>query len=204
MQSDTPDPKTHVNFEEVSRLYDLLDGYGNTLEDKTERSLNVMIFEAFHRWEVQKIVKREEVSWPDDFNFTTEEIEWVWLETGSMINCLDDDGGPCEEFGLHGEYDKQGNFVIQPKTVPIPDYIESLDEALELKRMLVFRNLRIDELVGNSFTLWRAALVAKDCKTLEEEAATPSVAVLKVVLKALMQSPARLNWLKFGSPMEEK
>lgn len=196
MQSDIPTP-ADVNFTELSRLYELLDEYGRTLTDPTNRPLNVIIFEAFHRWEVKQIAKVGQFRFPG-LTLPTEEIEWVWLKTGMWVDYLDEDGRPREEFGLHGDYDNEGNFVFEPEVRPIPDYVQSLDEALELKSKLTFANLRIVELEGDFFPLWRAALVAKDCNTLEDKAATPSVAVLKVVLKAIFQCREELNTPKFG------
>ncbi|NRP73321.1 hypothetical protein ILFOPFJJ_04220 [Ensifer psoraleae] len=160
-----------------------------------------LIFEAFHRWEVKQIAKVGQFHFPG-FNLPIAKTEWVWLKTGMWVDYLDEGGRPREEFGLHGGYDNEGNFVFQPEVLPIPDYVQSLDKALELKNKLSFANLRIVELDGDFLTLWKAALVAKDGKTLEEEAATASVAVLKVVLQALIQSPEELNWSKFGPPLQ--
>jgi hypothetical protein len=200
MQSDVLAP-ANVNSDELARLYDLLDEYGRSLIEPTNRPLNVLIFEAFHGWEVQKIVKENKVCWPDGFNFTTEEIRWVWLETGCWVNYSDDNGRPREEFGLHGYDGSEGNFVSRPKPLPIPDYVQSLDDALELRDHLPSDGkLQIVELEGDFLTLWRAVLIARDGDVYEDEAATPSVAVLKAVLKQLLRSPDQLNWPKFGAP----
>ena len=190
----------NVNSEELTRLYDLLDEYGRTIAEPTNRPLNVLIFEAFHRWEVQKIVRNHDVQWPCGFNFSTEEVCWVWLESGRWVNSLDDDGKPREEFGLTHDYDNKDNFVAQPEQRPIPDYIESLDEAFRLKQMLSFAKLQLAELEGDFFTLWRAKLLTGDGDLYEDEAATPSVAVLKAMLKQLLKNTDQLNWLKFGPP----
>ncbi|GEC31686.1 hypothetical protein N181_01860 [Sinorhizobium fredii USDA 205] len=197
MQSDVSTADLHMNFAELSRLYELLDEYSRTLTDPTNRPLNVVIFEAFHQWEVQQMKKMGQFRFPG-LNLPTEEIEWVWLKSGMWVDYLDEDGRPCEEFGLYGYDDSEGNFVFEPEVRPIPDYIQSLDEALDLKGKLSFAKLRIVELDGDFLTLWRAILLAKDGNTLEDEAATPSVAVLKALLKALIQSPEELNRPKFG------
>ncbi|MEZ0003226.1 hypothetical protein [Sinorhizobium fredii] len=191
MQSDVSTPDSRINFAELSRLYELLDEYGRTLTEPTNRPLNVMIFEAFHRWDVKQIAKVGQFRFPG-LDLPTEEIEWVWLKSGMWVDYLDEDGRPCEEFGLHAYDDSEGNFVLEPEVLPIPDYVQSLDETLELKSVLSFAKLRIVELDGDFLTLWRAILVAKDGNTLEEEAAIPAVAVLKVVVKALIQCPEEL------------
>lgn len=200
-QSDDLSP-VRVNFDELSRLYELLDEYGRTLIDPTNRPIGVLIFEAFHRWEVRRIVTEQEVSWPDGFNFATQDIRWVWLETGRWVNYLGDDGSPREEFGLHGYEGREGTFIVQPEALPIPDYAESLDDALDIKGRLSFAKLQIIELDGDLLPLWKAVLTADNAAVYQDEAVTPSVAVLKVVLKQLLASPEQLNWPKFGPPTE--
>ena len=189
-----------LNSEELARLYDLLDEYGCTLIEPTNRPLNVLIFEALHRWEVQEVVEEKAVCWPDGFNFVTSENRWLWQKTGLWVDLVDDDGKPCEEFCLVREYDGNGNFVALPELRPIPDYVQSLDAALEVKQTLSIRQLQMTELGGDSFTLWRAALLAEDSDVHESEAVTAPVAVLKAVLKEVLANPGQLEWPKFGPP----
>lgn len=65
---DVPD-HSHVDFGELSRLYELLEEYGETLTEPTNRPLNVIIFEAFHRWEVKEIDRTERGNLTGDFDF---------------------------------------------------------------------------------------------------------------------------------------
>lgn len=191
-----------VNFDELFRLYELLDEYGRTLTDPTNRPIDVLVFEAFHRWEVRRIASRHEVAWPDELNFAMQDTRWVWLETGGRMTCPGGDGLPREDFGLDGCEEREGTFVVQPALLPIPAYVESLDDALDIKGRLSRAKLQIIEPDGNLFPLWKAVLTVGDAAVHEDEAAAPSVAVLKAVLKQLLGSPEQLNWPKFGPPTE--
>lgn len=191
-----------VNFDELFRLYELLDEYGRTLTDPTNRPIDVLVFEAFHRWEVCRIVSRHDVPWPDGLNFAMQDTRWVWLETGGRMTCPRGDGLPREDFGLAGYEEREGTFVVQPALLPIPAYVKSLDDALEIKGRLSRAKLQIIEPDGDPFPLWKAVLTVGDAAVHEDEATAPSVAVLKAVLKQLLGSPEQLNWPKFGPPAE--
>lgn len=160
MQIDAPD-RCHETFEELSRLYELLDEYGKTLVEPTNRPLHVLIFEAFHRWEVKEVVSSERIQLMGDVGYATENSRWIWLETGSWVGFVDDNGRPLDEFGLHGDTDSAGNFIADPKVLLIPDYVQSFDAALQLTGQLTFMKLQLTELEGEILTSWKAELRGK-------------------------------------------
>lgn len=191
----------HLNVEELSRLYELLDEYGRTLDEPTNRPLNTLIFEAFHLWEVKKLSKIEEVHWPEGVYFELSESRWVWLESGCWVDSIDDDGQACEDF-LTYEFDGfDGKRSLQPTLHIIPDYANSVDEALNLKNRVFLGKVGITESTGGFFPLWRATSVARNGVTYREKAITPSVALLKTVLRQLCDSSCELSSSKHGPPV---
>jgi hypothetical protein len=200
MLDDLPEV-SRVNFGELSRLYELLEEFGSTLVEPTNRPLKVIIFETFHRWEVKEVIEREQFHLADDLQYIADTSRWVWLETGVEVNFTDDDGQPRDAFGLHGVADREEDFFAGRKVVLVPDYVQSLDAALHLKGQLSFLNLQLTELETEFFTRWKAQLFAGD-RLIEDSAAIPSVALLKVVVRQLLSRPAELNWPKFGPGRE--
>lgn len=193
--------RAEIKLGALIRLYELLDEYGRTLDEPTNRPLNLLIFETFHQWEVKRVLKREEVRWPEGIHFETSETRWVWLQSGGWADFVDEDGKSHELFATYEWDGLCGQRSLQPSLQIVPDYVNSLDEALKLKIQLSSATLNIAELDGDFFPLWRTTLTGRQGEVYIDEAITPSVAILKTMVRQLLNTAPELCLLKLGPPI---